>query len=242
MKAQGWGLLLLWLMSLWLFQQQAIWKSVLGKLVPASATVIYERNTLWQLVMQHVSLTLLAMLLVLLVAVPLSLLCTRPLGQPFLPLLRDTVSIGQIFPPTAVLFLALPIFGFGARAAVLALFLYGLLPTVRGFLLGIETVSETLKDAATGCGMNARQLLWRIELPLALPAILSGVRTSLILILATATVAPLVGTGGLGVPIIAGLSTNNIALVIQGAVPVAILAVLSDSSMRLLERLLVRWR
>lgn len=242
MRTWGWGLLLAWLASLWLFQQQALWQRVLSAFVAEGSSAIFERNTLWQLVMQHLSLTLLAMLLVLLVAVPLSLLCTRPLGQPFLPLLRDTVSIGQIFPPTAVLFLALPIYGFGARAAVLALFLYGLLPTVRGFLLGIEAVSETLKDAAIGCGMNARQLLWRLELPLALPAILAGMRTSLILILATATVAPLVGTGGLGVPIIAGLSTNNIALVIQGSLPVALLALLMDSSMRWLERILLRWR
>ena len=81
-----------------------------------------------------------------------------------------------------------------------------------------------------------------MELPLALPSLLAGIRTSLILIIATATIAPLVGTGGLGVPIIAGLGNGNLALVLEGAIPVALLVLLSDVSLRALESLLTPWR
>ena len=160
----------------------------------------------------------------------------------FLRLLENILTVGQTFPPTAVLFLMLPILGFGPQAAILSLLIYGLLPTVRGGLTGIQNVPRDALEAAQGSGMGPGQLFWRLELPLALPSLLAGIRTSLILIVATATIAPLVGTGGLGVPIIAGLGNGNLALVVEGAIPVAVLALLSEASMRALEFLLTPWR
>lgn len=230
-----------WLGSFWLFAQQSGWKHALSYVASKNQTPIFERNTLWELVWQHLNLCLFSMLLVMIIGLPLALFVTRSYGKPFLGLVSNTVNIGQIFPPTAVLFLFLPIFGFGPTAAIIALFIYGLLPTVRGGLLGLSTIPEDQSNAALGCGMNAWQILWRLEFPQALPSILAGLRTSLILIIATATVAPLVGTGGLGVPIIAGLSTNNVALVLEGALPVALIAVLADMTVRWLEQVLVRW-
>ena len=122
------------------------------------------------------------------------------------------------------------------------MFLYGLLPLVRNSLEALASLPADVLDAARGMGYSRWQLLWHVELPLALPVILAGVRTSLVLILATATVAPLVGGGGLGVPIIAGLAVSNLAFVAQGAIAVALLALLLDWTMGRLEKVLTPWR
>jgi osmoprotectant transport system permease protein len=234
--------LVLWILAFLLFAQQGLWAAVLGRIFPFADPVLFERATLLSLVMQHLQIALTSMAFVIVVGIPLAVFCTRRQGVAFLPLVENLVAVGQTFPPVAVLFLALPIFGFGTLAPILALFFYGLLPTVRGTLLGLLAVAPELKDAALGSGMNSWQLLRRLEFPLAFPAILAGLRTSLVLIIATTSIAPLVGTGGLGVPILAGLTTNNASLLLEGAVPVALLSLLSDYTMRSLERFLVPWR
>ncbi len=234
--------LVLWLLAFFLFSQQNLWAAVLGRIFPFADPVLFERATLLKLVLQHLQIAFSSMLFVILVGIPLAVFCTRKHGLAFLPLVENIVAVGQTFPPVAVLFLALPIFGFGTLAPILALFFYGLLPTVRGTLLGLRAVAPELKDAALGSGMNPWQLLRRLELPLALPAILAGLRTSFVLIIATTSIAPLVGTGGLGVPMLAGLTTNNSSLLLEGAIPVAMLALLSDYTMRSIEGLLTPWR
>lgn len=244
--AQRWQQLViaivLWLLTFFLFSQQNLWASILGRIFPFADPVLFERATLLSLVIQHLQIALTSMVFVILAGIPLAVFCTRRQGLAFLPLVENIVAVGQTFPPVAVLFLALPIFGFGTVAPIIALFFYGLLPTVRGTLLGLLAVAPELKDAALGSGMNPWQLLRRLEFPLAFPAILAGLRTSLVLIIATTSIAPLVGTGGLGVPILAGLTTNNSSLLLEGAIPVAILSLLSDYTMRGLERLLTPWR
>lgn len=232
-----WWLLALWILAFVGFAQQSLWAKLLSPI-----GVLYERNTLLELTWQHLQLSLSAMLGVLIIGLPLVVLSTRSAGNVFLRLLENILTVGQTFPPTAVLFLMLPILGFGPQAAILSLLIYGLLPTVRGGLTGIQNVPRDALEAAQGSGMGPGQLFWRLELPLALPSLLAGIRTSLILIVATATIAPLVGTGGLGVPIIAGLGNGNLALVVEGAIPVAVLALLSEASMRALEFLLTPWR
>jgi osmoprotectant transport system permease protein len=232
----------LWILVLFLFFQQGLWEAVFSRIFPTADPVLFERASLFRLVMQHLQISLASMALVIILGIPLAIFCTRRQGLAFLPLVENIVAVGQTFPPIAVLFLALPIFGFGPLAPILALFFYGLLPTVRGTLLGLRAIAPELKDAALGSGMNGLQLLGRLEFPLALPAILAGLRSSLVLIIATTSIAPLVGTGGLGVPMLAGLTTNNTSLLLEGAVPVAMLALLSDYTMRSIERLLTPWR
>lgn len=231
----GWGLLLV------LLAQQSLWKGLLSALFPSARSPIFERETLLNLTLQHLSITAVAGALVILVGLPLAVFATRPQGAAFYPLLENIVAVGQTFPPVAVLVLALPLFGFGSTGAVLALFLYGLLPVVRNSLTGLTSLPGEVLEAARGMGYTRFQMLWRVELPLALPVILAGVRTSLVLILATATVAPLVGGGGLGVPIVAGLAVSNLAYVVQGAFAVAMLAVLLDWTLACLERALAPW-
>jgi osmoprotectant transport system permease protein len=235
-------IMVLWAALLGLFAWQGLWERALGAVLGTDQAPIFQRQTLFQLTLEHLALSGLALLLVLLVAVPLSLWVTRPAGRAFHPLLSSLSALGQTVPPVAVLFLSLPIFGFGPRAALLALWLYGLLPVISGILTAFSQLAPELLEAAKGMGMSERQKLALLEWPLALPAILSGVRTSAVLILATATVAPLAGAGGLGVPIIAGLSNNNLGFVLEGAISVALLALLMDYSLRQLERVLTPWQ
>ncbi len=231
-----------WAAFLWLMSAQSLWAKGLGRLFPEVSTPVYERSTLWQLFLQHVQLSGITMALVTVIGVGLGLWVTRPAGRACLPLVSNLTAVGQTFPPVAVLFLALPVVGFGPAGAIAALTLYALLPVTRSTVLGLQNVPAPVREAALGLGLSPAQQLGWLELPLALPAILTGLRTALVLTIATATLAPMVGTGGLGVPVIAGLGAGNLALILQGAVPVALLALLSDWTLRLLERWLTPWR
>ena len=128
----------------------------------------------------------------------------------------------------AVLAVAVPVMGFSEQPAIIALVLYGLLPILQGTLAGIESVPPATREIARGVGMSARQILWRVELPLAAPVIVAGIRTSVIINIGTAAIASTVGTKTLGSPIIIGLSGFNTAYVIRGAAVVALLAIITD--------------
>lgn len=218
-----------------LFAQQELWGAALRWLFPENRAVLFERTTLLDLSLEHLRIVGLALALVLAISLSLSVWLTRPQGRAFLPLASSLLSVGQTFPPIAVLALALPTFGFGLRPTLIALVAYGLLPVTRNAIAGLEAVPATLKEAATGMGMNAWERLFRLELPLATRVILAGVRTSTVYTVGTATVAPIIGAGGLGVPIIAGLTTGNLAYVLEGAVPVALLALTADYALGRLE-------
>jgi len=173
-------------------------------------------------------------------AVGLGIFVTRPSGQEFLPLSRSLVNIGQTFPPVAVLAIAVPLVGFGEKPTFIALFLYGLLPIFENTLAGLTEVPPQALEAAKGMGMNARQRLLQVELPLALPVILAGIRLSVIIGLGTATIGSTVAAKGLGEVIIAGLQSNNVAFVLQGGLVVALLAVLIHDGMGMAERAVAR--
>jgi osmoprotectant transport system permease protein len=129
-----------------------------------------------------------------------------------------------------------PLVGFGFKPTVIALFLYGLLPVVRNTIAGIESVDPDVPDAAAGMGMTSLQVLTRIELPLAWPVILTGIRISTIIGIGTATLGATIGAGGLGKPIIAGLIGQNPAYILEGAVLVALFAVIVDLGLGMMER------
>ncbi len=140
-------------------------------------------------------------------------------------------SFGQTFPPVAVLAISAPLLGFGLRPAILALFLYGLLPIVHNTISGLTEVPAQVLDAAAGVGMSPSQRLFRVEIPLASPVIIAGVRTSVVINIGTAVIGAVIGAGGLGSPIIAGLVENNPAFIIEGALPAAMLAILADQAL-----------
>ena len=213
---------------------------VFEPLTTNNAPAIYNQGNLLFLTMAHLGTVFSAALASALVAVLLGVLVTRPFGVEFLPLSRSLVSIGQTFPPVAVLAIAVPLVGFGEKPTLIALFLYGLLPIFENTLTGLTQVSPLTLDAAKGMGMGPARRLYEVELPLALPVILAGIRLSVVINLGTATIGSTVAAKGLGEVIIAGLQSNNTAFILQGGFVVALLAVLIHDGLMMFERLLVR--
>jgi osmoprotectant transport system permease protein len=145
----------------------------------------------------------------------------------------------QTIPSLALLAVLVPLLGLGQVPAILALFLYSLLPIIRNTLAGIRSVDPLLRDVADGMGMTVAQRLRHVEIPLALPMILAGVKTAAIISIGTATLAAFVGAGGLGEPIVTGLNLNDHLLILQGAIPAAMLAIVTEFLFEWLERSLV---
>jgi len=150
------------------------------------------------------------------------------------------VNIGQTFPPVAVLALAVPVFGFGDKPTLIALFLYGLLPIFENTLTGLTTLPPPVVEAARGMGMTSAQRLVKVEVPLAMPVILAGIRLSVVIGLATATIGSTVAARTLGEVIIAGLISNNLAFVLQGGLVVAALAILIFDGFQAIEHYLMK--
>ncbi|MDP3083791.1 MAG: ABC transporter permease [Rubrivivax sp.] len=215
---------------------------VFAALFPALARPLYEQDSFLALLGAHAALVGLSSLVAVGIGVLAAWSVTRPAGAAFRPLLETLVAIGQAVPPVAVLALAVPVIGFGDWPALVALTLYGLLPIVRGTLAGIESVPTAVLEAADGLGLSRWQRLWQAELPLALPALLAGVRTSVVINIGTAAIASTVGARTLGSPIIVGLAGFNLAYVLQGALLVGGLAIVADMAFARLGRWLQRWR
>jgi osmoprotectant transport system permease protein len=157
-------------------------------------------------------------------------------------MVETVAAIGQTFPPVAVLALAVPLIGFGAGPALIALIIYGLLPIVENTITGLTTIPPATTDAARGIGMRPARILLQVELPLAAPVILAGVRISVIINLGTAAIASTVGAKSLGTPIIVGLNGSNTAYVLQGAILLGLLAILADLGFERIAGWLQRWR
>ena len=204
------------------------------------APPIYDQGNLLTLALAHLGTVLLAAAASTLVAVGLGILVTRPGGREFLPLSRTLVNIGQTFPPVAVLAVAVPLVGFGEKPTLIALFAYGLLPIFENTIVGLQTCPPAVLEAASGMGMSARQRLFKVELPLAMPLILEGIRLSLVINVGTATIGSTVAAKGLGEVIIAGLLSNNTAFVLQGGLVTGLMAVLLYDAMAAFEKRVLR--
>jgi len=213
---------------------------LLRPLTENGAPAIYNRGSLLILTLQHLGTVAIATACATIVAVALAILVTRPAGAEFLPLSRSLVNIGQTFPPVAVLALAVPAVGFGEEPTLIALFLYGLLPIFENALTALTTLPGNVTEAARGAGMTGLQRLVKVELPLSAPVILGGIRLSVVISLATATIGSTVAAKTLGEVIIAGLTSNNLAFVLQGGLIVAALAVLIYDAFSAIERFAAR--
>ncbi|WP_425450933.1 ABC transporter permease [Deinococcus irradiatisoli] len=183
---------------------------------------------LWKLTLFHLGLVLVAEAAVLLIGVPLAVLVTRPGRTSLMRLAEAVTGLGQTVPTLAILALAVPALGFGVQPTLLGLLLYGLVPVVSNGIAGLLAVDKPTLDAARGMGMTGAQRLRRVELPLSLPVLLAGVRTSTVYNVGTATIGAALGASGLGTPIIEGLSQQNTGLVVIGALLAALLALSLD--------------
>ncbi|MFD2208934.1 ABC transporter permease/substrate-binding protein [Virgibacillus halophilus] len=195
-----------------------------------------RKGILLETIWEHLQISLLSLIIAIIIAVPLGLLLTRHkrVAEPIIGL----AAILQTIPSLAVLALLIPFFGIGTTPAIIALTAYGLLPVLRNTYTGINEVDPALKEAATGMGMNSWRRLTKVELPLAMPVLMAGIRTSMVLIVGTTTIAALIGAGGLGELILLGLDRGgDISLILLGAIPAALLAILLDFILRGFENL-----
>jgi osmoprotectant transport system permease protein len=209
-------------------------------LTPYGAPPIYDQGSLLLLAVSQLGTVLCAAAASTLVAVGLGILVTRPAGAQFLPLSRTLVNIGQTFPPVAVLAVTVPLVGFGEKPTLIALFAYGLLPIFEHTIAGLRSCPAAVLEAASGMGMSPGERLRWVELPLAMPLILEGIRLSLVINVGTATIGSTVAAKGLGEVIIAGLLSSNTAFVLQGGLVTGLMAVLLYDALAALERRLYR--
>ena len=183
----------------------------------------------------HLQLTLLATVIVLVVAIPLGILLTRPslrfLSGPALAV----ANIGQAAPSIGVLVLLAFWLGFGFWSSVIALVVYGVLPVLRNTMVGLQHVDQRLVEAGRGMGMSAVSVLLKVELPMAVPVMLAGIRTALVLLVGTATLATFINGGGLGDLITTGVQLNLPSVLVTAAILVALLALLIDWVGRVVE-------
>jgi osmoprotectant transport system permease protein len=190
---------------------------------------------------EHLWLVGFAMLFAVAIGVPLGILLTR---RPKLKtLILGSTNIVQTIPSLALFGLLLPLPWLGARAdrlAIFALALYALLPVVRNTYVGIIGISEPVREAAVAMGLTSRQLLWLVELPLASPVILAGIRVATVITIGVATIAAAIGAGGLGEFIFRGIAMVDNGVILAGAIPAALMALLADFLLGGIEKLLAR--
>ncbi|KRN32255.1 ABC transporter permease [Weissella halotolerans] len=171
---------------------------------------------------QHIYISLVALLLGIIVALPLGILLTRM--ERTSKIVISFVSALQTIPSLALLALMIPIFGIGRLPAIVALFIYSLLPILRNTYLGLHAVDSRLRDVATGMGMSNWQSIRLVELPLAMPTIMSGIHLSAVYVISWTTLASYIGAGGLGDMIFSGLYNFQPKLIFAGTIPVTLLA------------------
>jgi len=195
-----------------------------------------RRGVTLHLTLRHLFLVLLSMGAGLLVAVPLGLALER--ARPAAEGTIRAVGLLQTIPSIALLAFMIPLLGIGVTPAVTALFLYSLYPMVRNTYTGVRDADAVAVESARALGMTDAQLLWQVRLPLAAPVLMAGVRTAAVINVGTATLAAFIGAGGLGDPIVTGLALSDTWLILAGAIPAALLALLVDAALGLAERAL----
>jgi osmoprotectant transport system permease protein len=197
-------------------------------LFPDLARPVYLQEPMSVLMWQHIGLVLVSSSIAVIIATVAALATTSKTGLAFKPAMEMLAGMGQTFPPVAVLAVAVPAVGFGELPALIALSIFGVLPVLQATMAGLASVPPSVLDSARAMGMTPRQILTEVQMPLALPLWLAGVRTSVVVNIGTAAIASTVGAKTLGLPIIIGLSGFNTAYVLQGAMMVGLLAIAAD--------------
>lgn len=186
-------------------------------------TFIDQRSELWQALIQHIEISMIALILAIIIAMPLAIWTTH--HRKVAEWLLQITGVLQTIPSLALLGLLIPLVGIGSVPAVIALVIYALLPIFQSTYVGITEIDPSLEEAADAFGMLPLQKLFKVELPTAMPVIISGIRTGLVLIIGTATLAALIGAGGLGNFILLGINRNDPSLILLGAISSALLAI-----------------
>jgi osmoprotectant transport system permease protein len=199
--------------------------------------MMQQQQTLWEFMhqqsgklleqtLQHIGLTFISLFIAVLIGLPLGILISKK--KALAGSVLSIAGILQTIPSIALLGFMIPLLGIGPKPAIVALFLYALLPIIRNTYTGITGVDSAIREAAKGMGMNNAQILFKVELPLAMHVILAGIRTATVINVGVATLAAYIAAGGLGEFIFGGISLNNTNMILAGAIPAALLAILFD--------------
>ncbi|PTK67216.1 ABC transporter permease/substrate-binding protein [Staphylococcus borealis] len=199
------------------------------------STLNDRKGEVFTTIVEHIQISFIALLIAILIAVPLGIALTKT--KRLSEVIMNIAAILQTIPSLALLGLMIPIFGIGRLPAIIALVVYALLPILRNTYTGIKEVDPSLIEAAKGIGMKPMRRLTRVEFPIAMPVMMAGIRTAMVLIIGTATLAALIGAGGLGDLILLGIDRNNASLILIGAIPAALLAIMFDLILRYMEKL-----
>jgi osmoprotectant transport system permease protein len=205
--------------------------------------IFNHKHEVATLTAEHLWLVGISMLLAIAIGVPLGILLTR--RPRWKAIILGSTNVVQTIPSLALFGLLLPLPWLGARAdrlAIVALALYALLPIVRNTYVGIAGINAPVREAAVAMGLTSSQLLWKVELPLGLPVMLSGIRVAMVITIGVATIAAAIGAGGLGEFIFRGIAMVDNGVILAGAIPAALMALVADLSLSGVEKLLVRHR
>ncbi|WP_412469101.1 ABC transporter permease/substrate-binding protein [Pedobacter sp. KLB.chiD] len=208
-------------------QQQTLWQFMSG-----------QSDKLFSQTLQHVGLTFISLILAIIIGLPLGILIARK--RRLSGVVLGIAGVLQTIPSIALLGFMIPVLGIGAKPAIVALLIYALLPIIRNTYTGIIGIDLHVKEAARAMGMNKRQILLKVELPLAMPVILAGIRTATVINVGVATLASFIAAGGLGEFIFGGISLNNTNMILAGAIPAALLAIILDALLSLVQKMDVK--
>jgi osmoprotectant transport system permease protein len=197
-----------------------------------------QSDKLLEQTLQHIGLTFISLFIAVLIGLPLGIFITRK--KQFSGAILGIASVLQTIPSIALLGFMIPLLGIGAKPAITALLLYALLPIIRNTYTGITGVDAAVKEAAVAMGMSKWQVLFKVELPLAMPVIFAGIRTATVITVGVATLASYIAAGGLGEFIFGGISLNNTNMILAGAIPAALLAILFDFLLSRLQKLNIK--
>src|ERR1700712_1704538 len=208
-----------------------------------------QQQTLWQFMaqqsdklltqtLQHIGLTFISLIIAVIIGLPLGILIARK--RKLSGSVLGVAGILQTIPSIALLGFMIPLLGIGAKPAIVALLLYALLPIIRNTYTGITGVDAAVKEAAVAMGMSKWQVLFKVELPLAMPVILAGIRTATVINVGVATLASYIAAGGLGEVIFGGISLNNTNMILAGGIPGGLLAIIFDFLLSRLQKLNIK--
>lgn len=191
-----------------------------------------SRTSLSTYFFEHIQMVSLSSLIAIVIGVGLGIFVTTSYGAEFKDLLLKVASFGQAFPSPALLALTVPLLGYGIEGALIALVIYALMPIIYNVVIGIEEVPDNVIDAARGMGMTEFELYKNVKIPLAFNVMLGGIRTALVINISAATLTAAIGAGGLGVLVVNGVRTFDIVMILQGSIPVTLLAIIIDLTMK----------
>ncbi|SDC64099.1 osmoprotectant transport system permease protein [Pelagirhabdus alkalitolerans] len=197
-------------------------------------------ENIFEYLIEHLTISFVSILFAIILTIPLAIWMTKMKHERVKGLIFSVANLFQTVPTIAMFALLIPVFGIGFTPAVVALFLYALLPLLRNTYAGIESIDQGIVEAAKGMGYNTVQRLFKIELPIAVPYIMSGIRITTVYIISWTTLAAVIGAGGLGDLVMAGIGVNNTYMIFTGTMLAIILALFIDLLFGLIEKKLSR--